>query len=278
MYIVSDVTRFFVYRIFKYRKDVVMTNLINSFPEKSDHEIRALCDRFYVFFFDLFFETIKTLTVSSKAIRRRVSFECLPVFEKYANRGQSVILAMGHFGNWELAGARFSQEDIHQLIAIYKPLRNKRFDSLLMHMRLRHGTGLYKMKSTFAQMREDVDKLTAVAFIADQTPAAHRQYWTHFLNQETAVFVGMESAARTFNLPVIYLSPRRSKRGYYEMVAEVLVDDPHACAENEIIDRYVAKLEQEIKLQPEIWLWTHRRWKRKRVHKTSPSPSLEGNR
>lgn len=267
LYVFSNAIYFLLFRIIGYRKGVVLTNLRNSFPEKSEAEIAAIADRFYRWFCDLTLETLKTLTISSAGVRARVNFEGTEMLQSYAAKGQSVILVLGHFGNWELAGARYSQEQgIPPLYVIYHPLHNKGFDRLLYHMRTRHGTRLYTMRETSKSMIRDRHLLTATAFIADQTPSPERAYWMTFLNQDTPVFLGTEALAKKLGYPVIYISITRPRRGYYRMVVEPLVTDPTATREGEITEIHTRRLEQDIQDHPDLWLWTHRRWKHERPH------------
>lgn len=265
LYLLSDGIYLLLYRVFGYRKDVVLTNLRNSFPEKSEAEIRTIASRFYRWFCDLTLETLKTLTVSKKAVRERVRFEGMEILEDYANKRQSVIIVLGHFGNWEFAGARYSQEKtIPQLYVIYHPLHNTGFDRLMYHMRTRHGTKLYTMRETSKSMMRDKSLVTATAFIADQTPSPERAYWMNFLNQDTPVFFGTEALARKLDYPVVYISITRPARGRYHMAAETLVANPKNTREGEITEIHTRRLERDIRIHPDLWLWTHRRWKHKR--------------
>lgn len=265
LYLLSDSIYFLIYRVLGYRKDVVLTNLRNSFPDKSEAEIKEIASRFYRWFCDLTLETLKTLTISANAVRERVSFEGTEILEDYANNKQSVILVLGHFGNWEFAGARYSQEKtIPQLYVIYHPLHNTGFDRLMHHMRTRHGTKLYTMRETSKSMIRDRHLLTATAFIADQTPSPERAYWMNFLNQDTPVFLGTEALARKLGYPVIYISITRPRRGYYRMVVERLIADTKNTREGEITEVHTRRLERDIQDHPDLWLWTHRRWKHKR--------------
>lgn len=266
LYLLSDLFYVVIYRVLGYRKDVVMSNLRNSFPEKSNAEIKEIAAKFYAWFCDLTLETLKTLTISPEEVRKRVEFIGLDIMRDYAKEGRSVILVLGHYGNWELAGARYSQErDIPQLYVIYHPLANLRFDRLIHHMRVRHGTKLYKMREATKDMIRDKDILSATAFIADQTPSPERAYWMSFLGQETPVFTGTEALARKLDKPVLYICIARPKRGYYRMELETLVSEPKATREGEITEIHTRRLEVDIKKTPELWLWTHRRWKHRRL-------------
>lgn len=265
LYLLSDGVYFLLYRVFGYRKDVVLTNLRNSFPEKSEAEIETIASRFYRWFCDLTLETLKTLTISPAAVRERVTFEGIDILRGHAERRQSIILVLGHFGNWELAGARYSAESgIPQLYVIYHPLANKHFDRLMYRMRTRHGTKLYAMREASKAMLRDRHLLTATAFIADQTPSPERAWWTTFLGQDTPVFFGTEAMARKLGYPVVYISIRRPSRGRYHMVVETLVEKPASTREGEITEIHTRRLERDIRNYPELWLWTHRRWKHRR--------------
>lgn len=88
--------------------------------------------------------------------------------------------------------------------------------------------------------------LSAIAFIADQTPSAENAYWTSFLNQETPVFWGTEVIARKLDYPVVFVNVKKWKRGHYEIFAETLFQNPADTKEGEISEAHVKRLEKEI--------------------------------
>ncbi len=264
LYILSDILYVIVYKLIGYRTRVVNTNLQNSFPEKSTAEIKQIQDSFYRYLCDLILETVKTISITPKSLKKHVKFIDMAAFDRFYKQQQSVIIVMGHQGNWELGGARFSQDPYHQLYVIYHPLANKYFDKMFYYMRTRLGNKLYAMKDTIRGMIKNKTQLTATAFIADQTPSPHNAYWTTFLNQETPVFTGTAKIAKKLNYPIIYVSITRPKRGLYEVNSELLVENPANMDEDHISELHTKRLEKDIQTQPEIWLWTHKRWKHKK--------------
>ncbi|MEO8759779.1 MAG: lysophospholipid acyltransferase family protein, partial [Bacteroidia bacterium] len=262
---VSDLFFVILYYGLGYRKKVVIENLRNSFPEKSEEEIKKLTIAFYKYLCDLFLETFKTLTISKKTMLKhcKMNEDAQKLFDTYYVKQQSIILVMGHLGNWEWAGAVFDNSK-HQLYVIYHRLHNAHFNDLVIKMRTRLGTKLIEMKSTLRDMVSNRKSVTATAFIADQTPFPENAYWTNFLNQDTPVFTGTEKISQKFNYPVIYVSIKRQKRGHYEIFAELLFDNPKETTEGEISEAHTRRLEKDIIEQPEVWLWSHRRWKHKR--------------
>lgn len=267
-YGLSDVLYVLVYFVFGYRKKIVIQNLTHAFPEKSEEEIKKLTRKFYRYLCDTTLETFKTLTISRKQALKycSISEEGVALFDKFTDAGQSVLIVMGHFGNWEWSGNAFRLQAKADLFVLYHPLSNPYFDQLMQRIRSRFGTGLIDMNDTFRQMVKNRNKVSATAFIADQTPASgENAYWTKFLNQDTPVYWGTELIARKMKYPVIYASVKRVKRGYYFITTELLTEHPELTREGEISEMHTRKLEQDIMEIPETWLWSHRRWKHKRV-------------
>lgn len=266
LYGISDLLYVLFYHVLGYRKAVVLENLRNSFPGKSDEEIKVICKQFYKYLCDLFLETFKTLTISKQKMQQHCYFnpKAKELLDRLATENKSTILVMGHLGNWEWAGNTVSLQLKQQLYVIYHPISNKYFDWLMYKMRTRFGTKLIAMKDTFREMLENRGELNMTAFIADQTPAPEGAYWTTFLNQDTPVFRGSELIARKINYPVVYATVKRVKRGYYEMFVDLLCEVPKSTTDGEISELHTRRLERDIIAQPEVWLWSHRRWKHKR--------------
>jgi KDO2-lipid IV(A) lauroyltransferase len=266
LYFLSDGVYILLFYVLGYRRKVVRQNLVNSFPGKQENEIREIEKRFYRYFCDLFLETFKTLTISRENMVKHCRFEpeTLSIFSQLAAENQSFMVVMGHFGNWEWSGNTFSICCKHQLYVIYHPLSNKYFNGLIYGMRTRFGTRLIPMKDTLREMLKNRSELTATAFIADQSPLPDKAYWMEFLNQETPVFLGIEKIALKIRYPIVYITIRRVKRGYYRVFAEKIELPLVIQKTGSITEIHTRRLEADIRSQPENWLWTHRRWKHER--------------
>jgi KDO2-lipid IV(A) lauroyltransferase len=264
LYRLSDILFVILYSLIGYRKGVVIANLRNSFPEKTEDELHIIRRNFYRYFCDLVVETIKSLTISPAVLQKRLVFRDTSLFQRYYDQKKSIILVMGHLGNWELGGARFAIEPLHRLYIIYHPLSNPYFDRLMYKMRTRLGNGLYAMNDTLRGMIRNKSSITATAFIADQTPSVKDAFWMEFLHQDTPFFTGMGKVAKKMNYPVLYVAIKRVKRGYYDIQIDELVARPSEMEPGEIVSLFFKKLEQDIRDIPETWLWSHRRWKHKR--------------
>lgn len=264
LYRVSDLL-YFLLSLSGYRKKVVVKNLKNSFPDKSEKEIHDLARKYYRYLCDLILETLKTLTMSEKQALSHCVFQNKPWLTKLCDEHKSIIIVMGHYGNWEWAGPSFTLSTGFQLVVIYKPLTNPWFEKMLVAMRTKFGTRITPLEKTLRDMVANQNTLTATAFIADQSIVSKSAfYWTTFLHQDTAVFTGPEKLAKRFNYPVVFMNMTRIRRGYYTIIPELLFENPGQTGDNEISETFIKRLEKQINSDPVPWLWSHKRWKKKR--------------
>jgi KDO2-lipid IV(A) lauroyltransferase len=262
IYLLSDGV-YLVMRLVRYRGRVINDNLRYSFPEKSEKEIRHIQNLFYSHFCDIFFETIKLMSMSETAIKKRVTFENLEAIDKAHDENKDVIMVMAHYGCWEWVPS----VNLHikaQACAVYQPLKNKYFDKFMLNIRSRYGEVHFPMKSTLREvlkLRKSGQRYV-LGLISDQSPARVKiQYWTRFLNQQTPVFLGAEKMAHSLGDPVMFLKMEKVKRGYYKVSIIPLFDKPKETSEYEITEAHLRILEQQIQERPEHWLWSHKRWK-----------------
>jgi KDO2-lipid IV(A) lauroyltransferase len=262
LYLISDVVFVVLYYITGYRRKVVQENLRNAFPEKSEKERADIEKKYFRYLGDLIIESIKTITISEKEAKLRMRCTNPELAEHYFSQGKSIIAASGHYGNWELAAVEFGFLTDKRRIVVYKPQSNDIFTDFFNKTRSRFGTEMISMKQTLRKMIEYKNELTFTVLATDQTPTREEtQYFTNFLNQPTAVFLGTEKLTKVANCVVMFYRIDVIKRGYYTYTLVPLVEDPHQTQPHEITNAHVQYLESIIKEKPEYWLWSHRRWK-----------------
>ncbi|MBO5225469.1 MAG: lysophospholipid acyltransferase family protein [Parabacteroides sp.] len=269
LYVLSDILYVLVYRIIRYRVKVVRKNLTNSFPEKSEAELLKLEREFYHHFADYIVETIKLAHISLEELQRRAYLRNPELVDQLMAEGHTCfILLMGHYGNWEWFSGSTSRFKDSRIYQIYRPLSNKAFDQLFIHLRTQFGSyGIKKQDTVREVIQLKKDKTPCVViFIADQTPSRNNlHYWTTFLNQDSAILTGPERLAKKLNLPVIFLDTKQVKRGYYTVDMKLLTDHPKDTPDNWITEQYARLMEKCILRNPAGWLWTHKRWKYNRT-------------
>lgn len=265
MYLLADGFFIISYYIIGYRKKTVFKNLQNSFPEKSDEEIRKIARKFYRHLADLVFETIKSFQMSEATFRKRMRFKNPEVLDELFQQGKSVALLSGHYGNWEWT-IILPKLIRHQVNVIYRSLENRQFDMFMKNERSKFGMFMIPASTSLRTMLDLENKgaVSATYYLADQTALYDTKYWFMFLNQETPVFPGPEKVAARLKQAIVFMDIQKVKRGCYEVEFTKLIDDASLVPEYEVTRKHLKFLEEIIRKRPEHWLWSHKRWKHKR--------------
>ncbi len=270
LYVLADLCFPLLYYVARYRRKVVTENLNNAFPELSPRERRKIRRRFYRWFCDYVVETLKLLSISRQEMMRRMVIEGVDEMERSLETKPFVFIFLGHYCNWEWVSSIplwYQKEDSHGA-QLYRPLKNKAFDGLFLEMRSRFGSeniSKYEALRHILQLRRN-GKKTCIGFISDQTPGWNSIHdWVDFLHQDTPVFTGTERIAKKVDAAIFFADIRRVRRGYYHLVLRRMTDEPKDFPDYALTEQYMRELEQIIRRQPHLWLWSHRRWKHRRA-------------
>ena len=269
LYILSDILFFPMFYIVRYRRKLVYQNMKDSFPEKSEKEIRRMEKAFYHHFCDYIVETIKLLHISDKETRKRVKFHNTEALQEIVDNGGSCLMLLGHYGNWEFVPSvtLWMRKGSVVFAQIYRTLKNKWFDRFFLKLRGRyHSECIAKQDTLRSILRyKSSGRPSITGFMADQTPSpANIHHWVNFLNHDTPVFTGVEKIAHKVGFSVFYFDVEKIKRGYYSVTIREISKNPKETEEFEITNKYMEMMETTILRAPEYWLWTHNRWKHKR--------------
>ena len=281
LYVIADFFYLIIYYIVGYRRRVVRKNLRMAFPEKSDKERKNIERKFYQWLCDYFVETLKLLSVSDETLMKHIRFEDIDVVEKCFAEGQDCAGILGHYGNWEYLSASdlgltawgFRAVDNGSTATslpavcglIYHPLSNKVFDRLFLDIRqAKRGVCIPKkdiLRYLVGYRREG--RKTLFGYIADQAPKWENIHlWVDFLGQETPVFTGAERIISKMNNAVFFIDVERPQRGQYVFRYQLMTREPSKMEQGELTRQYFKLLEENIRRNPNIYLWTHDRWKR----------------
>ncbi len=263
IYAFSRFVYVFLFYFFSYRKAVVFDNLEKSFPEKSASEIRVIAKKFYMHFCSTFLESIKLLSASKETMLAHYKILNAEVINAHYSKGESLILYGAHYGNWEWMGVMPLYSKF-KFMPFYQKQSSAYFDRLMVINRERMGSVCVESQSGFKTLlKHSINGIPTFTYvIGDQSPMSNStKKWTMFLNRETAFLVGAGRMAKKVNQKIYYPRVTQPKRGYYEMeFIEVPIDDDNV----EPVFKYAELLEANIKEQPELWLWSHKRWKLKK--------------
>lgn len=265
LYVLSDCLFYLLYYVVRYRRRIVRKNLTESFPEKSEQEIIQIEKKFYRYFTDQVLESCKMATISPAEMSKRMKFTNIEEANAVLRSGKTISLYMGHYGNWEwVSSIPLCLEPKVLAVQIYHKLRNENMDRLLLYQRERMGAVSVEMRKTarYITQLKAANKVSIIGFIADQSPRKRdARHFIPFLNHQTPVLTGTEKIIKHYGFEAWFLDMKRVKRGFYEARLIRMHDTPQLLPDFELTTIYYQMLEQMIKERPELYLWTHNRFK-----------------
>ena len=261
LYLLSDFMYGIIYYGIGYRRKVVMDNLRHAFPEKSETDLICIAKKFYHNFIDSFMEVIKLVSASESWLHKRFTVDVQVLDELYAT-GKSCQMHLGHTFNWEWGQIVLTELTRYKILVVYMPISNKVFERLFYQIRTRSGNGFLPAPRIRESIIPYLPSRYLLGLVADQSPGnMQTSYWIDFMGRPTPFASGPEKSARNGNLPVVFASIHKPRRGHYHGTMHLACMDAAALPEGELTRKYVRYLESVIHNRPDMWLWSHQRWK-----------------
>ena len=263
LYWLSDFIFVILYFVVGYRKKVVFQNLKNSFPEKSDSELKIIRKKFYHNFCDYLVETLKSFTITSHELRVRVQYLNQDIFHEAKSENKNVILLAGHIFNWEWFNAFATVVPQEKSFPVYRKVQSSFWEQKVKEIRNRFGNHALEAKEVIRHIFKNANDGNSVyMFVADQTPhVSEVTYGLNFLHQKTPAFVGYDKLSTRMDLAFVYCEMKKVKRGYYQINSYRIEPDGEKFEEYEVVKKFHKMLETTINKRPDNYLWSHRRWK-----------------
>jgi KDO2-lipid IV(A) lauroyltransferase len=255
----------FVWRVVRFRRGIVLDNLRHAFgQERDERQLKDLAHAFYRNLGMTLMEFLSLPRLKETEIRDLVRLNNKEYFDEIVARGEGAFLVSGHFGNWELLGARMVTEGI-PVSFIVKEQSNARVDRIQNDIRHRIGIGTIRSGGTsIREMVKALRRKEMIGLVGDQD-AGPDGYFTEFLGRQASVFRGTAYFAWKFKVPIItgFIYRQPDGRHVVELDpsfgAEPGEDEAAAVARLTAI--HTARLEAAIRKAPEQYFWLHRRWK-----------------
>jgi Kdo2-lipid IVA lauroyltransferase/acyltransferase len=262
LYALSAFLYFLAYYVAHHREHVIREQLEKVFPDHSAAEREAIHKQFLKNFCDVLVELLKSVSMTADDMRRRMRVTNAELVRGYLDAGQSVMLMTSHLGNWEWLLHGVTLQLGYPVDAAYKPLHDQWAERLMLKLRTRFGARLVPAKELLADFFRRRGIVRAIGMNADQAPVTTDQrYWTRFLGQDTAFYIGGEQIARATRLPILYARVKRVRRSFYEVEFLPLWDGREALEPNQVTERYARACEADVLKHPADWLWSYRRWR-----------------
>jgi KDO2-lipid IV(A) lauroyltransferase len=263
LYFIADGFYGLVYYILGYREKVVMSNLAIAFPDKTEAERKRIAKKFYRNFIDSFIEVIKLVSAGDAFLQKRFTVDIRALNDLYPS-GKSCQIHLGHTFNWEWGQLVLARLTKYKIMVVYMPITNAALEKLFYKLRTRSGNVFLPATSMREAIGPYLQTQYALGLVADQNPGNIKAaYWLNFFGKPTAFVSGPEKGARASGLPVVFACIEKRRRGYYHATVTLAAADSSQLPEGELTLRYVRYLETVIRNNPDMWLWSHRRWKHK---------------
>lgn len=246
-----------------YRREVIQSNLRGSFPNKSEEELKKLERAYYRYMSDLGVEIIMLTAFTRRRLGRHVSVSNPELMDAIHAENPTIFFLLGHYGNWEWFTGCQALLPMTQFNVIYKH-QNGAWNDVMGLIRSRFGAQLMDMEAAPAQVlqRRNEKSNQTYIFVADQNPSVENSVlFVDFLHRPTATITGMERLARLRRAAAVYVDVERVRRGKYVITLREMTRDVSELSRFDLSVDFMHRLEQSIQRQPEIWLWSHKRWK-----------------
>jgi KDO2-lipid IV(A) lauroyltransferase len=265
LYAFAGFLYFLAYYVVRHRRQVIVEQLEKVYPDAGVAQRVAIHKQFLRNYCDVLIEVLKSVSMSEADMRRRMHVTNLEVARQYLDAGQSIMFVTSHLGNWEWLLHGVTLQLGYPVDAAYKPLHDAWAERLMLGLRSRFGARLVPAKELLADVLRRRGITRALGMNADQAPiSTDQRYWTKFLGQDTAFYIGAEQIARATRLPMMYARVRRVRRSCYEVEFQQLWDGREALEPNQITERYARACEADVLANPADWLWSYRRWRLKK--------------
>lgn len=251
-------------RLVRYRRKVIVGNLQRSFPEKSSKEINKIVRGYYTTLAEIIVDIISLAGTSPKRDPDLVTWVGRDEHEEL-NRGRDWIAMASHYGCWEYLPLWVWCDSITHFVTVYHPMRSPLFERFFARLRNfapnMHQVPMSDAIRHYIRMRNE-GRNVVLGLVSDQSPNMRPDtVWFDFLNQKTAFVDGAEKLAMKFGMPVYFVHTERIAPGRYAVRLDEIYDGVEAVEPHEITRRYAVALEAMIRKTPELWMWSHRRWR-----------------
>jgi Kdo2-lipid IVA lauroyltransferase/acyltransferase len=265
LYAFSTFLYLLAYYVVRHRHHVIAEQLEKVFPAATPAQRKKIHKQFLRNFCDVLVEILKSVTMTESDMRARMRITNVEVAREHLDAGRSVMMVTSHLGNWEWLLHGMTLQLGYPVDAGYKPLHDQWAEHLMLKVRSRFGVRLIPAKELLVDFLKRRGIVHALGMNADQAPVStDKRYWTQFLGQDTAFYVGADQIARAMRIPVIYVSMRRVRRSHYEAELQSLWDGREITEPNQVTERYARACEVDVLKSPADWLWSYRRWRLKK--------------
>jgi KDO2-lipid IV(A) lauroyltransferase len=255
--------------VLRIRRGVVDGNLRRAFPDRPASWRGRVARASYVHLGREAVAMLRMAGLDREGVVARTDVEGLDAVRATLAEGRGLVVVTGHLGSWEVGGAALSARGV-PVVAVAKPMANRRFDADLIATRERLGMEVVDTGAAPKRVLRALAQGRVVALVADQNAGANGLFVPFFgevasTHRGPALFA-VRSGAPVFVGTCVALPGRRHR---YRVVLERVPAPATGDAERDVrrlTEAHTALLEDAVRRVPQQYFWQHKRWK------TRPAP------
>ncbi len=239
------------------RKDLVIKQMKRALPKLSHKEVLANTKAMYQHYGLMVYEIFKQ---DKDKLVEETEIQGIENLQQAIELGESVLIATGHFGNWEILGYYLLNKKI-KLSAIAKKQRNPFFDQYFVDFRAKYGLDVIYQKRALRGILKAIKDKRMIFFIHDQDARKTGEIMP-FMNHDASVFMGVARIALKANLPIMPAYHIRTKEGKHIIKFEkIFYPSQENLTDYDVMTILNKSLADMIEAYPHLWFWVHKRWK-----------------
>jgi lauroyl/myristoyl acyltransferase len=248
-----------------YHRRVVLNNLTLCFGrEKSAAEIHAVARENFHRIGENYLSAIKTAAMSFDQLKPHLEFYGFDRLPQKNEDGatRNAVMAIGHFGNFELFARIHDRRRDYQGATTYRALKQPALNRILQSLRGQNGCLFFDRRTDGAKLRERMNRGgVLLGLLADQSSKGLR---APFLGRDCNTGLAPAILALRYDAELFTAICYRASLAKWRLEAGERIpthDNGRPRPAAEIMRDVNRALEIAVRRDPTNWFWVHRRWK-----------------
>ena len=241
-------------------KKLIHSNLKKAFPDISLDHLNGITKMMWNNYGRVFAEYMFIKKFREDRSNKNIIIEGQEILEDIKKKNKSVVFISGHLSNFELMAMHIEKSGI-KLSAIYRPLNNIFLNKIMERIRKKYICK-YQIKKGIGGMKKLVQlkKLNySTALMIDQRVSQGIR--SDFFNQKALTTTIPAQLVKKFKIPIVPIFIERINNVNFKIVIKNPITFDNEETTKTITDKLNLVLEKMILYKPELWIWSHNRWK-----------------
>jgi len=241
-------------------KKLIHSNLKKAFPDISLDHLNRITKMMWNNYGRVFAEYMFIKKFREDRSNKNIIIEGQEILEDIKKKNKSVVFISGHLSNFELMAMHIEKSGI-KLSAIYRPLNNIFLNKIMERIRKKYICK-YQIKKGIGGMKKlmHLKKLNySTALMIDQRVSQGIR--SDFFNQKALTTTIPAQLVKKFKIPIVPIFIERINNINFKIVIKNPMTFDNEETTKTITDKLNLVLEKMISYKPELWIWSHNRWK-----------------